>query len=98
MIQLRPQAPAKWYQFGEAVKIDKEVLDNFSKSCSQDDCLVETCDYWLRQHEEPPTWRDIAGILRIIDLPQLALDIEMVYTTGIMSVDFTHTKATPFSS
>ena len=82
MIQLKPQASAKWYQFGEAVKIDKEVLDNFSKSCSQADCLVETCDYWLRHLEEPPTWRDVAEILRVIDLPKLALDIEKVYKPG----------------
>lgn len=82
LIQLRPQVSSKWYQFGEAVKIDKNVLDNYSRHCKQDDCLIETMDYWLKHCEEQPTWKDVAEILKVIDLPQLAQDIERVYTTG----------------
>ena len=86
LIQLRPQVTSKWHRFGEAVGIDNEVLDSCAKTCSPEDCIVEMLDYWLRNHLKKPTWRDIAEALKAINLPQLALDIEMVYSTGSYSL------------
>lgn len=71
-----------WYKFGEAAEIDKEVLDNFAKQCSPEDCIMEVLDYWLRKCIKQPTWTDVAKILKIIHLSQLALQIENVYITG----------------
>lgn len=82
LIQLRPQVTCKWHQFGEAVGIAKEILDSCSKTCSPEDCIVEMLDYWLRNSVEKPTWKVIAEALKSINLPQLAHDIEMVYSTG----------------
>lgn len=82
MIQLRPQVSPKWYQFGEAARIEKEVLDNYARNCAPEDCIIEVLDYWLRNHTEAPTWREVAEILKRINLHQLAFDIEKVYTTG----------------
>jgi hypothetical protein len=82
LIQLRPQISAKWYQFGEAAGIDNAVLDSFVKSCSPDDCLVEMLDYWLRKSPRKLTWRDVAGVLKVINYLQMANDIERVYETG----------------
>ena len=82
LIQLRPQVTFKWRQFGEAVGIEKEVLDSCSKTCSPEDCIVEMLDYWLRSSVEKPTWKVIAEALKAINLPQLAHDIELVYFTG----------------
>ena len=84
LIQLKPQVSPKWYQFGEAARIEKEVLDNYARNCAADDCIIEVLDYWLRNHtdSEAPTWREVAKILKRIDLHQLAHDIEQVYTTG----------------
>ena len=81
LIQLRSEVNSMWYEFGEAVKIPKEVLDNFNKQCIQEDCIVETFDYWLRHCEDEPTWKDVDHILKLINLHQLALDIERVYIT-----------------
>ena len=87
LFQLRPKVTPAWYQFGEAAGVEKEVLDKFAKHCSLDDCVVETLDYWLRQREKPPTWSDVAEILRAIKLPQLALEIaSMIYKTGKLNV------------
>ena len=85
LLQLRPQVTRKWRQFGEAVGIEKEVLDSCAKTCSSspEDCIVEMLDYWLRNSLVKPTWKDIARALKAINLPQLAHGIETVYSTGI---------------
>ena len=82
MIQLRPQVTAKWYQFGKAAGIQRDVLDNFAKQCSPNDCIMEMLDYWIRNNKELPTWKDVAKILREINLIQLGHDIEQIYKTG----------------
>ena len=82
LIQLKREVTPKWYQFGETAGIKNEVLDNFARNCYPDDCIVEMLDYWLRSYKGKPTWRDVAIILKTINLQQLAFDIEHVYTTG----------------
>ena len=82
LIQLKAQVSSKWYQFGAAAGIDKEVLDNYVKNCSPDECIIEIFDYWLRNYKGKISWHDVAAILRAINLQQLAFDIEQVYVTG----------------
>ena len=62
---------------------DKEIiLENFAKECSPEDCIVEMLDYWLRHCRDLTTWKDIAEILKNINLPKLAHDTEGVCRTG----------------
>ena len=83
LIQLRPQVGPKWYQFGEAAGIEREILDNYAENCLPEDCIIEMLDYWLRIHSAGKiTWRDVAQVLRAIGLRQLAGEIESVYTAG----------------
>jgi hypothetical protein len=82
LIQLRQQVTDKWYQFGEKAGIHRDVLNNFAKQCSPNDCIMEMLDYWLRNSKQPPTWRDVARILKEINLAQLGHDIDEVYKTG----------------
>ena len=84
MIQLKPQVGPKWYEFGVAAGIEKDVLDKFAEQCSPDDCIVEVIDYWLRKSTKLHTlsWRDVAKILKDIGLSELAHDMEGIYTTG----------------
>ena len=82
LFQLRSQITFKWYQFGLAVGIESEILDKFAEHCAPEDCIMEMLDHWLRKSTHKPTWNDVAKALRIVELPQLALDIESVYTTG----------------
>ena len=81
LIQLKPQVTPKWYEFGIAAGIKKEVLDKFAEQCSPEECIVEVVDYWLRKGMRLPTWKDVAKILKKIDLCGLAHDIEGIYTT-----------------
>ena len=66
------------------------MLDKFAKQCSPEDCIVEILDYWVRNTVERQTWKDVANILRAINLLQLAHDIEGVYSTG--NHIYIHTK------
>ena len=83
LIQLRPQVGPKWYQFGEAAGIEKEILDKLAEQCPPDQCIVELFDYWLRSSTEPPSWKAVANVLKAINLTELGQDIERVYITGI---------------
>lgn len=81
LIQLRSQVTPKWYQFGMAVGIDKDILNKYS-DCSEEECLVEVMDYWFKNHQTKPTWRAVAEALKKIDLHLLAGNILNVYKTG----------------
>ena len=83
LIQLQPQVGPKWYQFGEAAGIEKEVLDELAEQCPPDECIIELFDYWLRSSMEPITWKTVADVLKSISHTELGLDIERVYITGI---------------
>lgn len=83
LIQLQPQVTPKWYEFGIAAGIEKEMLEKFAEQCSPEECIVEVVDYWLRTGTKLPTWKDVANLLKKIDLSGLAHDIEGIYTTGI---------------
>ena len=82
LIQLRQQVSPKWYQFGDAIGVKKEILNRIAEYCFPQECIVEMLDHWLRDHTGKPTWREVAKALNVINLPNLAVDIERVYTTG----------------
>ena len=81
LIQLRAQVTPSWYQFGLALRVDKDILNKYSKY-SQEESLVELADYWLRNSPTKPTWRDVAKALKKIGFDSLANDILNVYKTG----------------
>jgi hypothetical protein len=81
LIQLRGAVTSRWYQLGEALEVDKEVLDKCT-NYPPEESIVEVLDQWLRNFPGRPTWRDVANALRRTGFQQLANDIEMVYKTG----------------
>ena len=81
LIQLKPTVTDKWYEFGEAIGIPKETLQECTRYPS-DQSLIEILDNWLRNHSSHPTWTEIADALTKIGLQQLAYDIMKVYETG----------------
>ena len=81
LIQIRGAATSCWYQLGEALEVNKDVLDKCSNYPPEEN-IVEILDQWLRNFPGRPTWRDVANALRKIGLHQVASDIEMVYETG----------------
>ena len=81
LVQIRQQVTPKWYQFGLAVGINKEILDEFS-NFPPEECIVEMLDLWLRTSERAITWRDVADALKQIGLYQLAERTLKSYKTG----------------
>ena len=82
LIQIQTEVTPKWYQFGEAVGVEEEVLDKCAQ-CAPEQSIVEVLDNWLRNHSGKPTWHEVAEALRSIELQKLAYDIEKVYETGM---------------
>ena len=83
LIELKPEVTPKWYQFGLVVGISKEVMNNYS-DYPDEECFVKVLDNWLRNHESKPTWKEVAEVLRQIDLHQLADDLMKSYETGLL--------------
>ena len=81
LIQIRRQVTPKWLQFGLAVGINEEILEQFS-NFPPEECIVEMLDLWLRTSERAVTWRDVANVLKQIGFYQLAEKVLKIYKTG----------------
>ena len=81
LIQIRGQVTPKWDQFGAAVGINQETLDELSKF-NPEERIIEMLDLWLRTNETAITWRDVADALKNTGLYLLAEKILKVYKTG----------------
>ena len=81
LIQIQIDVTPKWYEFGEAIGVVKEVLDKWTQ-CPPEQSIIEVCDHWLRNCDGQPTWRMVAEALKKVGFQQLASDIEKVYETG----------------
>ena len=58
--KLQGQISKQWYQFGLALGLPMDVLEGFNLY-SEEDCLVEVLDYWLKHHTTQPTWQEITN-------------------------------------
>ena len=80
LIQLRVEVTPKWHEFGVEIGVSQYLLDQYS-SYPADERLIEVLNYWL-SNQQNPTWRDVAKVLRNIELHELAEGIMNVYETG----------------
>ena len=65
LTRLNGQVKAEWYQFGVAIGLPIEFLESL-KSYHHVECMVELVDYWLNNHPDQPTWKEIADALEEI--------------------------------
>jgi hypothetical protein len=56
--KLQGQISKQWYQLGLTLGLPMDVLEGFNLY-SEDDCLVEVLEYWLKHHPGKPTWQEI---------------------------------------
>ena len=56
----------------------KEMLGQLS-DYSNEDCLVEILDYWLKHHPDQPTWKEVADALEEMQDYELAESILQIY-------------------
>ena len=81
LAKLRGKVDSKWYQFGLAIGLPKEMLSQLV-GYSNEDCLVEVLDFWLKHHPDQPTWKELADALEDLQDYELATVILNVYETG----------------
>ena len=55
---LQGQISSQWYSFGLAIGVPKQILNQL-KHYSDEECLVEVLDYWLKHHPGKPTWQEV---------------------------------------
>ena len=81
LIQLRSEVTPYWFQFGTAIGMDEATSQEYSKY-PPEQCLIEVINFWVRIHDNKPTWRGVSDVLKEIKLNKLAEDILKVYKTG----------------
>ena len=74
LLKLRSQISPKWRQFGFAVRVPVETLNELS-SFQEEERLSEIAGYWMKQHQGRLTWREVARVMKEIDLNDLAEEI-----------------------
>lgn len=82
-MQLQSEITHQWYEFGDAIGIDKNVLSKWVQYPPEQN-IIEVCDCWLRNHKGKATRREIAEALRKINYQHLAFEIDTAYETGII--------------
>ena len=55
---LRGHISFQWYSFGLAIGVPKQILNQL-EDYTDEECLVEVLDYWLRHHPGKPTWQEV---------------------------------------
>ena len=87
LIHLKDKVTEKWHQFGEALGVEKEILDR-CLNYPPEQSIVEMLDHWLRSCDlEERNWRDVAKALRQIEHNPLAEEIKTIDKIGH---DFAH--------
>ena len=81
LLKLCSQVSPKWRQFGFAVRVPVETLNELT-SYQEEQRLSEIAGYWMKQHQDRLTWREVARIMKEIDLNDLAEEI-LNDSTGI---------------
>ena len=65
--KLQGQISKQWYQLGLSLGLPMDVLEGFNLY-SEDDCLVEVLDYWLKHHPSKPTWQEITDAQKKVEI------------------------------
>ena len=62
------QLPSKWYSLGLLLNVPKSSLSAIKKNNPDDlDRLYGTLQEWLNQTDSPPTWHELAEVLKPLD-------------------------------
>ena len=73
LTHIRAKVAPKWHQFGMAIGMPEELLQQYS-SYTSDERLIRIIDYWFKNHHHP-TRKDMAELLCDIELYELAKSI-----------------------
>ena len=75
--KLQGQISKQWYQLGLTLGLPMDILEGFNLY-SEDDCLVEVLDYWLKHHPGKPTWQVITDAQKKVEIFNTEQDAGMI--------------------
>ena len=78
LMKLNGRVNTEWYEFGVAIGLPTDFLDSL-KSYPRVERMVELVDYWLKNHPDQPTWKEIADALEEMRDYILADSIKGIY-------------------
>lgn len=82
MKKIGDQVKSEWYEFGVAIGITKDVLDQLSGEDKQ--CLTQVLKYWLKNHQGQPTWQEVKDAQQRIKMkPELTSNEGILITKCI---------------
>ena len=83
--KLQGQVSKQWYQLGLTLGLPMDVLEGFNLY-SDDDCLVEVLDYWLKHHPGKPTWQEITNAQKKVEMFNTEQDTGvLIHIHGVLS-------------
>ena len=74
LAKLHGKVKSQWYQFGLTIGVPNSILDQLC-GYSEEDCLIEILDYWLKNHPDQPTWKELADAMADLQDYELANSI-----------------------
>jgi hypothetical protein len=65
---LLPEA-RHWHNIGSLLEVSEQTLEQIEADCPFDcqQCIREMIKSWLKQVDPPPSWKDLAEAVRIIN-------------------------------
>ena len=79
----------QWYAFGQSIGVATELLDELLESqngSTEEECLAELLNHWMKHHPDQPTWKELADALEEIGANSLPLRVQGIYTLASESL------------
>ena len=81
--KLQGRVSKQWYQLGLTLGLPMDVLEGFNLY-SEDDCLSEVLDYWLKHHPTgKPTWQEITDAQKKVEMFNIEQDTGVSTATAM---------------
>ena len=87
MDKLNGKLNSQWYAFGQAIGVATEFLDKLMENCNtEEECLAELLDHWMKHHPDQPTWNELADALEEIWDHSGLIPAQGIYTLASLSL------------
>ena len=78
---------SKWTEIAGAFNLPSDLIQQLQQQCSGSEAdyqsLVEVCEAWISQdRESPPTWKDVAEVIKTIGCVDIAKEMLNIYAEG----------------
>ncbi|XP_064406172.1 uncharacterized protein LOC135351151 isoform X2 [Halichondria panicea] len=88
LVQLK-SVQGKWREIGKALNVPETHIEQVEPYCAGNDVqgITEVIDFWIRNCDGKPTWRELGNALKSVGQEQLANLLMEVYETGCLPIE-----------